>query len=95
LESLCDGDAPVERGPSPEDSARTHELADHLRIAISRLDRRQAEIFCLVCLEGMSYQEVAQQLRLSRNHVGVLLNRARTRLRQMLAAHDPAPIDRS
>ena len=41
-------------------------------------------------LEGFNYDEIAGQLRITVNHVGVLLNRARTFLRARLAAHQPA-----
>jgi DNA-directed RNA polymerase specialized sigma24 family protein len=42
-------------------------------------------VFCLVCIEELSYREVAEQLGLTVNHVGVLLNRARAKLSEKLA----------
>jgi DNA-directed RNA polymerase specialized sigma24 family protein len=42
-------------------------------------------VFCLHCLEGWSYQDVAGQLGVTVNAVGVLLHRARQRLRAWLA----------
>ena len=71
-------------------AAETSELADHLRQALSELDDRQAQVFCLACLEGWSYEEIAGQLELNVNHVGVLLNRARTILREKLQPFEPA-----
>jgi len=58
-------------------------------------DARQAQVFCLACLEGLSYREIAAALGLRINHVGVLLNRARSRLREQLRAFDPASAGRT
>ena len=77
---------------SPLVAAGVRELADHLREALAELDPRQAQVFCLASLEGLSYDEIAGQLRVTVNHVGVLLNRARTFLRNRLAAHRPPAV---
>ncbi len=77
------------RAADPHQRAETSELTEQLRAALSQLDPRQSEIFCLACLEDMSYHEIAEQLGLTVNHVGVLLNRARTSLRERLQAHRP------
>ena len=58
--------------------------AERLRLALAQLDARQAEVFCLARIEGMSYGEIAERLTLSVSNVGVLLNRARTALRRRL-----------
>jgi RNA polymerase sigma-70 factor (ECF subfamily) len=79
------------RAVDPLQAAEASELAEHLRQALAELDGRQAQVFCLACLEGLSYQEVAEQMGVTVNHVGVLLNRARTTLRERLQAHRPAP----
>lgn len=68
----------------PDQKAQAAELVDQLRLALSRLPERQAEAFCLRSIEGMSYEEIAARLEVEVNHVGVLLNRARTRLQQLL-----------
>ncbi len=78
--------------PGPLAAAGVSELAEHLREALGELDPRQAHVFCLASLEGMSYDEIAGQLRITVNHVGVLLNRARTFLRTRLAAHRPPAV---
>jgi RNA polymerase sigma-70 factor, ECF subfamily len=78
------------RAASPPQAAGANELAEQLREALGELDPRQAEIFCLACLEDLSYDEISKQLRITANHVGVLLNRARQTLRERLAAHRPA-----
>jgi RNA polymerase sigma-70 factor (ECF subfamily) len=75
----------------PVQAAEAGELAEHLRGALAELDGRQAEVFCLACLEGFSYQEIAKELGVTVNHVGVLLNRAKSGLRDRLQAHRPAP----
>jgi RNA polymerase sigma-70 factor (ECF subfamily) len=76
--------------PEPDQAAVASELSDHLRQALAELDSRQAQVFCLACLDGLSYAEIADQLGLSVSHVGVLLNRARLGLRERLRGHEPA-----
>ena len=76
--------------PEPDQAAAISELSDHLREALAQLDARQAQVFCLACLDGLSYAEIADQLGLTVSHVGVLLNRARLGLRQRLRGHEPA-----
>jgi RNA polymerase sigma-70 factor, ECF subfamily len=80
--------------PSPDQAAVVQELSDHLREALVQLDSRQAQVFCLICLDGLSYAETADQLGLKVSHVGVLLNRARLELRQRLRGHEPAEVRR-
>jgi RNA polymerase sigma factor (sigma-70 family) len=77
------------RAVGPARAAESSELADHLRAALAELDARQAQVFCLACLDGFNYQEIADELGLKANHVGVLLNRAKSMLRQRLQAHGP------
>jgi len=82
----------------PGQAAEAAELAEHLRNALAELDERQAGVFCLACLNGLSYQQIAEQLGITVNHVGVLLNRAKASLRERLRSHEPAsaatPIER-
>jgi RNA polymerase sigma-70 factor (ECF subfamily) len=80
----------IDRGSaSPVQAAEAAELAEHLREALATLDEKQAEVFCLACLDDLSYQEIADQLGITVNYVGVLLSRARARLQQLLLAHHP------
>jgi RNA polymerase sigma-70 factor (ECF subfamily) len=81
--------AVASREPGPDQSAAESELSDRLRQALAQLDARQAEVFCLASLEGHSYAEIAEQLGLTVNHVGVLLNRARQNLRDRLRTLEP------
>lgn len=73
------------RDTSPYQSAADAELSRRLREALARLPGRQADVFCLHCLEGWAYIEVAQELGVSVDAVGVMLHRARARLRVALA----------
>lgn len=80
------------KGIGPLQAAQGSELADRLADALADLEPQQAEVFCLACLEGFSYQETAQKLGIVPNHVGVLLHRARSRLQQALEAYGPPPV---
>lgn len=71
--------------PPPSQGAEEAELSHRLRDALAQIPAQQAEVFCLHALEGWSYQEIAEQLSLSISSVGVLLHRARKRLRELLA----------
>ena len=74
----------------PLETAAAGELADGLRAALATIDPRQAEVFCLVCLEGLTNHEAAAQLGVTANHVGVLLHRARVALRERLQRFAPS-----
>jgi RNA polymerase sigma-70 factor (ECF subfamily) len=69
----------------PLANAEAAELASRLRLALAQLPQQEAEVFYLRCLEDMTYQEIATQLQLDVNTVGVALHRARARLRELLA----------
>jgi RNA polymerase sigma-70 factor (ECF subfamily) len=77
--------------PAPPQRAEDAELTDHLRTALGRIPAKQAEAFSLHCVEDWSYQEIAQHLAVSLDAVGVLLHRARQRLRRLLAAFHESP----
>jgi RNA polymerase sigma-70 factor (ECF subfamily) len=86
----ADGSLIDRRGVGPVQAAESTELADHLRRALAELDPGQAQVFCLACLDDFSYRDIAEDLGLTVNHVGVLLNRAKSSLRERLHAHGPA-----
>jgi RNA polymerase sigma-70 factor (ECF subfamily) len=71
-------------GALPAQVAESAELSDRLRLALTSLPPKQAQAFCLFYLEGWDYQEIAGQVGASVNAVGVLLHRARHRLRELL-----------
>ena len=79
------------RNPGPADEAQAAELAGRLRHAVAQLPPQQAAVFCLRCVEDLSYRDIAGQLDLKVSHVGVLLNRARAKVRAMLA-DEPSPV---
>ncbi len=59
------------------------ELADALRAALAELPPSQATVFWLRSVEELSYAEIAEQLGISTNKVGVLLHRARAVLARL------------
>jgi RNA polymerase sigma-70 factor (ECF subfamily) len=73
----------------PQQAAESAELADCLRRALAEIDTRQAEVFCLACLEELDYRHIAEQLGVTVNNVGVLLNRAKASLRERMRAFAP------
>jgi RNA polymerase sigma-70 factor (ECF subfamily) len=68
----------------PSKHAEAAELASALRWAISKLPARQAEVFSLHELGDWSYQQIADQLGITVNGVGVILHRARQKLQELL-----------
>lgn len=80
---------PIGRSEEALERASAAELADRLRVALSSINPRQADVFCLVCLEGRSNQEAAEWLGITAGHAGVLLQRARAALRERLQVFDP------
>jgi RNA polymerase sigma-70 factor, ECF subfamily len=71
--------------PGPDRLAQGQELLGRLRGALIELPEMQAQAFWLTGIEEMSYQEAALELGIEPNHLGVLLHRARLRLRELLA----------
>jgi RNA polymerase sigma factor (sigma-70 family) len=69
----------------PEREHRLKGLRRSLRLAISRLSPRSAEIFTLRYFEGLSYQQIADVTGNSSGLVAVLLHRTRARLKKELS----------
>ena len=65
------------------------ELKDRLRSELAALPDSQAEAFWLRFVEEMSYSEIAEQMGLETSAVGVLIHRARPRVRQALSDLQP------
>jgi RNA polymerase sigma-70 factor, ECF subfamily len=78
----------LSREASPTQGAEASELADRLRAALPHLSQDQAAVFCLSSLENLSYQEIGERLGMTANAVGVVLHRARHRLRGLLSSVD-------
>ncbi len=68
--------------PSPAQQAQHKELTDGLRKSLSKLPRQEAQAFCLRYLNDMSYRQIANELGIKANAAGVLLHRARAKLRE-------------
>ena len=71
--------------PSPETQFVDRELQNQIRRAIATLGPKAAEIIVLKYFEGHSNLEIARMLGTSQMVIGVLLHRARTRLRKEIA----------
>ena len=74
------------KNPGPVQQALGVELAEQLRQVLTQLPTEQAQAFCLRHLEDFSYRQIARQLGITTNAVGVLLHRARARLGQLLGS---------
>lgn len=70
----------------PDRRVEDAELMDNLRSAVAKLPGQQAEVFCLRHLNGLSYEEIAQEMGMSVDGVGVSLHRAKARLRELLVS---------
>jgi RNA polymerase sigma-70 factor (ECF subfamily) len=70
--------------PSPAQQALQNELTDVLRRSLSKLPSQEAQVFCLRYLNDMSYRQIANELGIKANAAGVLLHRARAKLRESL-----------
>jgi RNA polymerase sigma-70 factor (ECF subfamily) len=71
-------------GPTAEQQATFAELVERVRGELANVPNRQAEAFWLVCVEERTYEEVARQMGIERNAVGVLVHRARQHMRARL-----------
>ena len=74
----------ISREANPVCHAEANELACRLRAAVAQLPRRQAEVFCLICFEQMTSEEVARRLGIRPTATRMLLSRARRRLQRLL-----------
>ena len=79
-------------GNDPADHAQTGELAGRLREAIAQLPAQEAKAFCLRYFSEMSYRQIAKELDIKTSTAGVLLHRAKARLRERLTP-EAVPID--
>ncbi|MCK4753345.1 MAG: sigma-70 family RNA polymerase sigma factor [Planctomycetes bacterium] len=70
--------------PGPAQQAQSKELQTRLRKALTKLPQKQAQAFCLRYLNDMSYVQIAKTLDITISTTGVLLLRAKTKLKQLL-----------
>jgi RNA polymerase sigma-70 factor (ECF subfamily) len=73
------------RSDDPGDALEGRELHERLRLSLAKLSPQQAETFYLRYMEELDYGEIAEALGIDVNQVGVVLHRARARLREILA----------
>ena len=64
------------------------ELGEQLTASLGRLPEQEAGVFCLRYLNGMSYRQIAKEMNIGATYAGVLLHRARTKLRRMLTGDE-------
>jgi len=81
-----DFEAVADELPQPHQQAENAELLEKLRAALPTLPPQQSQAFVLHCVEGWSYQEIAERLGVSVGAVGMLILRARGRLKELLNA---------
>lgn len=87
-------EVPHSSEPNPETQHVDRELQNQIRRSIATLGPKAAEIVVLKYFEGHSNLEIAEMLGTSQMVIGVLLHRARARLRKEIAkfmeGHDEA-----
>ncbi len=64
----------------PCEHAEEQELIAQLRLLVAELPDDDAEVYCLRFIHEWTYQQIAVELAMTPNAVGVLLNRIRTKL---------------
>ena len=69
---------------TPLQKAQSLELAEELRFALSKIPLLEAQVFYLRILNELSYRQIAEEMNVHENYVGVLINRARTKLQDIL-----------
>lgn len=80
-----DGEIDVEsRAPDPLERILVRETHEEVRGALARLDDRARLALCLRYFSELSYEEIAEVLGVTSSFVGVLLLRARRRMRRIL-----------
>src|SRR4051794_3819859 len=75
---------PSSEAECPVRHASAKELMDRVREGIAELPDKQARVFWLCCVEGLSHQQISDRIEIPPGEVRVLLHRARTRLGAML-----------
>jgi RNA polymerase sigma factor (sigma-70 family) len=79
---------PASEVDGPLQHARANELMERVREGMAELPEKQAEVFWLSCLEGLSHQQIADLMQIPLGEVRVLLHRARTRLDAVLKLNE-------
>lgn len=85
--SEVDANALESKFPNPEIEHGDRELQKLIRQAVARLGKTAGEMFVLRYYEGYDNQEIAKMLDTSQMVVGVVLHRARTKLRKEIGQY--------
>ena len=80
---VVDFDPVANAKQTPHETAQMDQDISQLQNSLTSLPELEAQVFVLRLIEQFAYKDIAQQLDISVNHVGVLLNRAK----QSLANH--------
>lgn len=80
-----------DRAPAPDQRLGHDELAVVVQEALAQLNERQRLAVVLNKFEDMSYQEIAEVMKISSKAVKSLLSRARTELRELLRGYVEMP----
>ncbi|MGD0301421.1 MAG: sigma-70 family RNA polymerase sigma factor [Bryobacteraceae bacterium] len=80
-------DVPPGALPTEKQQPEAKELRECLRVALARLNPREAEIFAMRFFEDLPNQDIAKILGISQIHVAVILHRTRTRLQKDVRAY--------
>ena len=70
------------KNPGPVQMAQQQELIARLRESLVQLPEVEAQVFCMRYLNDMSYRQIAKELGIKTGAAGVLLHRARAKLRK-------------
>jgi RNA polymerase sigma-70 factor (ECF subfamily) len=73
-----------DEGETPEESLVTSEIQDLIQSKIDELDEEHRTAIVLRDIQGLSYQEIAQILRLKEGTVKSRIHRARLELKEKL-----------
>jgi len=82
---------PTTEAECPVERAAAAELMDHIRQWVAELPDKQAEVFWLCGIEGLSHRQVGLQMEISESESRVLLHRARSCLSARLGLELPDP----
>jgi len=72
------------KNPGPPIQVQRRRLAAMLRDELAQIPPKQAQAFCLKYFDDMSYRQIARQLKIKKGTVGMLLYRAREKIRNDL-----------
>jgi RNA polymerase sigma-70 factor (ECF subfamily) len=86
---------PLDGAPLPSDQLVQYELAGEIYAAINQLSYCQTVAFTLRVVEELPYDQIAGAMHCSEATVRKHVERARNRLRVLLAEHEPGRITRS